>query len=338
MFLGSVSLPLRRLYFSSIPSLLAHAHPDSLKNTLFVAPQGLASAAAIAQVGGTVVMACRSLDKCRAASKEVMRTAANGGRAITMQLDLASFTSIDSFAKDFIDGELRLDYLMANAGFASAPHNGATTTAEGFELGLGAMHFGHFRLFKHLQHLMVDTAGGLTLPGKNIRVVVTSSAASQFAGSMGDFDASLFEGDGQGDLKGEKLQVTSPAMYVRAKLANVLFARELQRRMADVPGMAGFTACSCHVGAVATSIWKMPYLWLQYPVDLYTRLAMRTLEQGRRTMLKCLLSEDKDVVGRGAYIDGMGFALDDKDMAPPSNNDTLARRLWDVSESVAGVL
>ena len=65
---------------------------------------------------------------------------------------------------------------------------------------------------------------------------------------------------------------------------------------------------------------------------------MRTLEQGRRTMLKCLLSNDADVVGAGAYLDGMGLALGDKYLQAPSNNDTLAARLWEVSLREAGAV
>ena len=113
----------------------------------------------------------------------------------------------------------------------------------------------------------------------------------------------------------------------RSKLANVLFARQLQKIMPEI------TTCSCHVGAVATSIWDLsPGSPFQKVVDGYTRFVMRNLEAGRRTVLKCALSQDADIVQKGAYLDGMGLVTSEARLHPPSRNDSLARRLWAVSE------
>ena len=82
-----------------------------------------------------------------------------------MKLDLASFNSIHSFADAYVNKFRRLDILFANAGFAVAPPNGKLYTEEGFELGLGTMHLGHFLLFQRLRYTLEKTslgAGGTT--------------------------------------------------------------------------------------------------------------------------------------------------------------------------------
>ena len=119
------------------------------------------------------------------------------------------------------------------------------------------------------------------------------------------------------------------SQYPRSKLANVLFARRLQQLESSI------TACSCHVGAVDTNIWAAGGPFVQSIIDNYTKATMRSIEEGTRTMLKCALSKSPSIVRAAAYLDGMGVVVDDKSLHPPSKNDTLAKRLWDISERIA---
>ena len=283
---------------------------------------GLGVAQAMASLGATVVMACRSQARCDKAAETIVGSAVP---VASLQLDLSSFASVHAFSDAFLQKYDRLDVLFANAGFAMPPSNGATTTEEGFELGFGTMHLGHFLLFERLRDTIAKTAATSGGGAGNTRVVMTSSAASQFSVMGADFHDSIFDEE-PGDLRGELTSVNNK-QYGRSKLANVLFARHLQKIMPEI------TTCSCHVGAVATSIWNLsPGSPFQRLVDGYTRFVMRNLEGGRRTVLKCALSQDDDVVQKGAYLDGMGLVTSEARLHPPSRNDSLAARLWEVSE------
>lgn len=276
---------------------------------------GLSVAQAMGSLGATVVMGCRSQARCDAAAENIKGS-------VPMTLDLASFASVHAFSDAFLQKYNRLDVLFANAGFL-IPSNSASTTKEGFELGFGTMHLGHFLLFKRLRETISKTSSMSSNGAGNTRVVMTSSAASQ-SGIMGaSFHDSIFDEE-PGDLRGEI--TTASQQYGRSKLANVLFARQLQKIMPEI------TTCSCHVGAVATSIWRSPDSPFLRIIDGYTSFVMRNLEEGRRTILKCALSQDDDVVQKGAYLDGMGLVTSEARLHLPSRNDSLAKRLWDVSE------
>ena len=285
---------------------------------------GLSTTKYMFRLGATVVMGCRSLKKCQKAAALIYNDL-DSGSLVPMELDLASFRSIHSFADSYISKYRRLDILFANAGFASAPENGNLQTEDGLELGLGTMHFGHFLLFQRLRYTLEKTARA---PHTDVRVVVTSSAASQYAFLGAQFHDSLFD-EPPGDIRGEITSVSTGLHYGRAKLANVLFVHHLQK---VIPWI---TACACHVGAVDTSIWVAPHKYLQRFVDFYTSLIMRSPDQASRILLKCALSRSVDVWRSGAYLNGMGAVVIDEEMSPNSRNSTLARRLWQVSEDIA---
>jgi NAD(P)-dependent dehydrogenase (short-subunit alcohol dehydrogenase family) len=289
---------------------------------------GLSVATSMARLGATVVMACRSVHKCKSAAAQVggavEDTWGGGPRVLPMQLDLASFDSIHSFADSYVSKFRRLDILFANAGFAAAPAGGKLHTAEGFELGLGTMHFGHFLLFQRLRYTLEKTARA---PRTDVRVVSTSSAASQYTFMGAWFHDSLFH-EPPGDLRGEITTATGGFQYGRAKLANVLFTRHLQKVLPWI------TTCACHVGAVDTSIWVAPLRFLQPFVDAYTRTFMRSPEEGARIVLKCALDQSGAVKRSGAYLNGMGEVVREEGMSSDSRNATLAWRLWEVSERV----
>ena len=280
---------------------------------------GLGAAQAMHKLGATVIMACRSKAKCRNAADQINERGGKG-LAVPMVLDLASFDSVRRFCRSFREKYPRIDIAFFNAGFAAPPRSGKNVTEEGYELGLGTMHFGHFILYDELRETILNTAK----EGNDVRVVMTSSAASQV--SFAQFDDSLFD-EPPGDIHGEKTTVHS--QYPRSKLANVLFARRLQQLESSI------TACSCHVGAVDTNIWAAGGPFVQSIIDNYTKATMRSIEEGTRTMLKCALSKSPSIVRAAAYLDGMGVVVDDKSLHPPSKNDTLAKRLWDISERIA---
>ena len=135
-------------------------HPIENKVTLITGANsgvGFALSKTLVDAGSVVIMGCRNLHKCAAASKEINDVKhKEEGKAVPMKLDLASFRSTKEFADTVLDKFSRLDVLVNNAGFATTPP-GTVLTEDGFELGFGTMHLGHFLLTKKLLPLMERT-------------------------------------------------------------------------------------------------------------------------------------------------------------------------------------
>jgi NAD(P)-dependent dehydrogenase (short-subunit alcohol dehydrogenase family) len=193
---------------------------------------GKATSVALARAGFRVVMLCRCEGRGRAALEEARLAASAGGGEGELELalcDLASAASVRRFAAGFAArpaGEAcALDVLVLNAGVVSARRR---ETEDGFELQLGVNHLGHFLLASLLQGAVKAARG---------RIVVVASGAHRV-----------------GRIHWEDLQLrrgyTAAGAYAQSKLANVLFARELARRLAGT----GVAVGCLHPGAVATSL------------------------------------------------------------------------------------
>ncbi|WP_216895100.1 oxidoreductase [Nocardia alni] len=164
---------------------------------------GLETARVLAQRGATVVLACRDKDKAERAAAGI------GGSTRTYPLDLTSLDSIRAAAQRIRDDFPRIDLLIDNAGVMMTPPG---HTADGYELQLGTNHLGHFAF----TGLLLDRMMGV--PGS--RVVVVSSSANR----QGAIDLA--------DLHFRQRKYTPAAAYGQSKLANLLFARELNDRLA----------------------------------------------------------------------------------------------------------
>jgi protochlorophyllide reductase len=167
---------------------------------------GYASALALARKNAHVVMACRNLDKAATARDDILQHVPDATLSI-MALDLGDLASVRQFAQDFQRDYDRLDILMNNAGVMATPYR---TTVDGFEMQFGVNHLGHFAL----TGLLIDVL--LTTPASRV-TSVTSSAQYM------------------GDIHLDDLQMSQNysryGAYSQSKLANVLFAFELQRRL-----------------------------------------------------------------------------------------------------------
>jgi NAD(P)-dependent dehydrogenase (short-subunit alcohol dehydrogenase family) len=189
---------------------------------------GLEMAAALAQRGDRVIIAARSGDKNKQAVARVKERYADGAIE-AMPLDLGDFDGVDRFAQDVLRKLPTIDVLILNAGLYTMKLH---TLANGYEAMIGIMHFGHFRLTHHLLDAVKAAPQG--------RIVVTSSVAHL----VGHIDEASWE-DPSRHLIGFR-------GYGQAKLANLLFTRELARRLAGTP----VTVNAFHPGAVATEIWR----------------------------------------------------------------------------------
>lgn len=188
---------------------------------------GLESTKRLAEKGATVVMACRNMKKAERARGDILGEMPQA-KLDLMQLDNASLDSVRAFAEAFKDKYDRLDILMNNAGVMAIPRQ---ETDDGFEMQLGVNHLAHFALTGFLLDVIVNTPGS--------RVHNTSSSAA-FNGEI-QFDDPLLKED-YGRWKA----------YGQSKLANVLFANELNRRLQA--GNHQTISNSSHPGLVMTNL------------------------------------------------------------------------------------
>jgi len=188
---------------------------------------GSESALALAAKGAHVVLACRDAAKAQSALQAI-RAASPAVSVEAMALDLASLASVRAFAEAFVAQHERLDLLCNNAGVMAIPHR---RTTDGFEMQFGTNHLGHFALTGLLLPHLLDTPGA--------RVVSVSSSAHRPGKIHWD------------DLQLERSYRNWRA-YAQSKLANLLFAFELDRRLRK----AGTSVISvaAHPGYAATNL------------------------------------------------------------------------------------
>ena len=278
---------------------------------------GLVAADALAAEGAQVVLACRDQAKGRAAEAEIRGRHA-GAKTALMSLDLSSLADIRRFADAVQAAHPRIDVLMNNAGVMALPYR---KTADGFEMQFGTNHLGHFALTGLLLDRMLKTDGA--------RVVTVSSGAHRMGRIR--FDDPQWE---QGYRKW-------PA-YGQSKLANLLFAYELQRRLAA----AGATAISvaAHPGYAATNLQAVgPQMQgsslLERLMEIGNTLFSQSAAMGALPQIYAAVAPG---VQGGDYYgpDGIGelWGHPRKVTSNASSQDVdAARRLWTLSEQLTGV-
>jgi NAD(P)-dependent dehydrogenase (short-subunit alcohol dehydrogenase family) len=191
---------------------------------------GLETARMLALRGAQVVLACRNHDKARAAVARISAEKPKG-RVTEETLDLSDLDSVATFADRFSSAHTRLDLLIDNAGVMVPP---LSRTKQGFELQFGTNHLGHAALTARLLPLVEATAGS--------RVVVVASTAQSF----GRIDLE--------DPNWERRPYRAWPAYGQSKLANMMFALELSRRLAAAGSTVRVTAA--HPGWTATELQR----------------------------------------------------------------------------------
>jgi NAD(P)-dependent dehydrogenase (short-subunit alcohol dehydrogenase family) len=274
---------------------------------------GLVTARELARAGASVVMACRNLDKGHAAVEEI-RTAVPDAQVQLDELDLASLASVRGFAERFNATHDGLDLLINNAGVMGTPRR---RTADGFELQFGTNHLGHFALTTAL----LDTMEGRD----DARVVTLSSNAHKFGRITFD------------NLNGDRHYFRWNA-YGQSKLANLLFALELDRRLRA----AGSTVRSlaAHPGYAATNLQSAgPPKFDRLVMVASNAVMAQSDEMGA---LPPLYAATQPGLEGGTYVgpDGFQEQRGHPKIVKPSGrarDPETARRLWEVSERMTAV-
>lgn len=223
---------------------------------------GEVTALELARAGARVYVACRSTHKAAEAMARIKSEVPEADLKF-VALDLASQKSIRACAAEFLDHESKLDLLINNAGLAGPKG----LTEEGIELTFGVNHIGHFLLTMLLIDAVVAADSG--------RVVTVSSKAHYRA--VG-FDWTT--------LREPTKTPTGMPEYQESKLANVLFVKELTRRLEGT----NVTTYALHPGVVASDIWGRSLGGKI--VGLFAPLFMISVQDGAKTTLHCATSPE----------------------------------------------
>lgn len=261
---------------------------------------GQSTAVALAAGGGRVYITSRSAPAGEAAVAAI-KAAAGSETVWLLPLDLASLASVRSCAASFLERDEPLHVLVNNAGVGGGRPG---ITADGFELHFGVNHLGHFALTQLL-------LGRLKASGPGARIVNVSSRAHYDAPGI-DFDAVRRPGS-----------FTGMREYAVSKLCNVLFTRELARRV----DLSDVCAYAVHPGVIASDIWRR----VPWPARPVIKRRMLTTEQGAKTSVYCATSS--------AAAGESGLYYDDCQVREPSSVATpeLAGLLWKHSAEWTGL-
>jgi NAD(P)-dependent dehydrogenase (short-subunit alcohol dehydrogenase family) len=262
-----------------------------------------------------VILAARNADALGEADRWIHAEVPDAKTA-TVQLDLTSLTSVRTAAGKIREATPVIDILMNNAGVMFTPFS---RTQDGFEIQLGTNHLGHFELTRLLTPQLTAAAGA--------RIVILSSGGHV----MGDVDLD--------DPNWERREYDKFAAYGASKTANILHAKEADRRLCEL----GIRAYAVHPGTVATSLArymsKSDFSQLRkYAVasgaargertDGY--LDFTTPEYGSATQVWAAVSPELADRG-GLYLESCGVS---DAVAPYADDAEHAAELWTLSEKL----
>jgi len=269
---------------------------------------GVHTARALAEHGAEVVLACRNVDAGGKVADEI------SGATVVEELDLASLASVHAFADRF---EGPLDLLINNAGVMTPPKYRETT--DGFELQFGTNHLGHFALTGLLLPALLQSA--------TPRVVAVASVAHHRG------DASVLGGNPESSYSPSK-------DYGNTKLANLLFAFELQRRAEAAASK--LEANAAHPGVSATNLVGSPDGMGANPVvrrlaPFVVPIIMQSSAAGARPSLwQATYGAPGTYVGPQRMQESRG-KLGVANLSTYARDEELARKLWALSEEWTGV-
>ena len=262
---------------------------------------GACAVEALAKQGARIVFVARDAGRAEATRAKLESLAPGLGHRPHLG-DLSLIADTKRIGAEIAASEPRVDVLVNNAG---AMFSNRRVTAEGLEMTFALNHMSYFVLTR----LLVDR---LKAAG-SARIVSTSSMVH--AGASLDFD----------DLQGEKL-FSGWKAYQRSKLANILFTRELARRLAGT----GVIGNCLHPGVVASRFGDEAGGWLTPGFSLLKRFAISP-EKAAETIVYLASSDEVSNVSGEYFIK--------RKIVKPSTqarDDAAAAKLWSVSEALAG--
>jgi retinol dehydrogenase-12 len=262
---------------------------------------GKVTAHELAKLGAHVILACRSAEKTQPVIDEIKRETGND-RVEFVQLDLGDLASVRRCADELLARKTPIHGLVNNAGLAGQRGK----TKDGFEIQFGTNHLGHY-LFTRLLLDRIRESG----PARIINV----ASHSHYSAKAIDWTA----------LREPTKSTTALREYGVSKLANVLFTKELARRLEG----SNVTTYALHPGVVATDVWRRvprPFRWVM-------KKFMVTAEQGAQTSIKCATAPEL-ANETGLYYDQHGR---EKRPSRLAGDTQLAQELWTKSAEWTGL-
>ncbi|XP_019878446.2 retinol dehydrogenase 13-like [Aethina tumida] len=267
------------------------------------------------QRGCRVIMACRNLQKANDAVEDIKskcKDKTNLGELIVTEVDVSNLQSVRKCAQHLLDTEQRIDLLINNAGVMAIPQS---KTVDGFEMQFGTNHLGPFLFTLLLLPRIIRS--------KPARIVMVSSVAH--TGGSIDFN----------DLMYEKRRYGAIGAYQQSKLANVLFAKELARRL-EAAKIDGVTTYSLHPGVIDTELYNSlgdTYSgFVQWTMTTINRFFAKTPLQGAQTTIYCAVDE------HCANETGLYYAeCAVKRPSRRAQDEETAKKLWECSLKLVGL-
>ncbi|XP_032513098.2 retinol dehydrogenase 12-like [Danaus plexippus] len=266
--------------------------------------------------GAKVIMACRDVGKAGEAKidiKETCKNSPNKGELIVEECDLSSFKSIRKFSQKILKSKTEINVLVNNAGVMMAPRG---ETEDGFETHFGTNHLGHFLLTMLLLPRIIKST-----PARI--VTVSSKAHSLFNLHLEDLNYTL-------------RPYNSAEAYAQSKIANILFSRELSKKLKSY-NIQGINTYSLHPGLIKTDLYRhlnspIRSLIRTIVVDYIFYPFSKTIEMGAQTTVYCAIDEK--------CSNETGLYYTDCAVTSPSThalNDENAKKLWDMSMEMVGL-
>lgn len=265
---------------------------------------GLETVRVLALRGAHVIIGARNVEAGKAVKDEILRQT-NGARVEVLPLDLSSMESVKKFANDFYALNVPLNILINNAGVMFCPFE---ISEDGLEMHFATNHVGHFLLTKLLLDKMKKTAKETGVEG---RVVNLSSLAHLITYDEGIRLSGINDESGYSDKKA----------YGQSKLANILHANELSRRLKEEG--ANVTANSVHPGCIMTNLMRYT-MNLMRVFKFLTGFLWKNVPQGAATT--CYVALHPDLKG----VSGKYFAdCNEVNTSSVAQDKDLAMKLWD---------
>jgi NAD(P)-dependent dehydrogenase (short-subunit alcohol dehydrogenase family) len=254
-------------------------------------------------------------DSNRAAAViDEIKAAALNVNVTFVECDLASLSSVQNAAKQFISQSQRLDILMCNAGVMALPPG---LTKDGYEVQFGTNHLGHALLIKLLLPTLLGTAN---IPNSDVRIIILTSLGFRLHPNTGivfkDLRSTQDFGVGGAWMR-----------YGQSKLANILYAAELARRYPNI------TTVSIHPGVVATGLVGNLSLLNKGLVYIANLGKVKKPAEGTWNQLWAATGDKREIVNGEFYEPIAILGNHDKE----SKNDKLAGDLWEWTQQELSV-
>lgn len=266
---------------------------------------GKAAALGFARMGWQVIGVGRDPDRSAAAEADIRAAAKDGAKVDFVRGDFCSLADVKRVADEIKGLAPRIDILVNNAG---GVRDKLVRTADGLEATMAANHFAPFLLTRELLPLLKTAAADA--PAGDTRVIAVSSSGHEVCPGMNWEDLNMFD------------NFTTGGVYCQAKLANILFTRELDRQV----GPNGIVAQSMHPGVVHSNFASHGDNFMQ---DYMSKKEGNTPEHAAQTILWMATSDEAAAPG-GRYF----HESQEVPAAPQALDDAAATRLWGETERI----